>query len=129
MAFDDPNIGTPTTRGLYARADLVINAQQAEALAALLWDGKHAGTSLEDCEPPRTAALYPGGPRESLDMPELRRDRKSGEYVTDKGHRVLEDPPMPAANTLLVLAPDGRAWQCARAGIMWPMPPSEEASQ
>lgn len=107
---------------------LKLNARQAEALAALLWDGELKGTRYPNVEPPRVAALLPLGEAEGLDQPEHKQDRKTGEWATEPypGHEgasmVVQEPPYPASHTVLVVAHDGRMWSIVRAGITWPVP-------
>jgi hypothetical protein len=114
-------------RRAYA-SGLKLNARQAEALAALLWDGELRGTRYPNVEPPRVAALIPLGDPEALDQPESKQDRRTGEYASEPypGHEgaslIVEEPPYPASHTVLVVAEDGRMWSIVRAGITWPVP-------
>jgi hypothetical protein len=82
------------------RATLVINPEQAAALAGLLVDGKLYGTVFEDVEPPRRVALVAAG-----DLVE----------AIDPENDV-------AVHTLGVVADDGRVWQITAMGICWPTP-------
>ena len=92
-------------------------------MAALLWEGKLKGTNYADVEPPRTAALLALSPCEGIGQPDLARDRKTGEYIADPANPelVLQTAPMPPSHTITAVAPDGRAWQIVRAGIVWPI--------
>lgn len=124
----DGELTAEQKRALYARA-LKLNARQAEALAALLWEGKLKGTTLPDVESPRVAAILSLGDPGMLDGPEHKQDRKTGEYATEPypdGREgtamIVQEPPFPPSHTALVLAEDGRMWSIVRAGITWPIP-------
>lgn len=111
---------------------LKLNARQAEAFAALLWEGKLLGTTLPDVEPPRVAAIQPLGHPEAIEGPEHKQDRKTGAWATEPyvvdgqivegTSRIVEEPPYPPSHTALVVAEDGRMWSITRAGITWPVP-------
>jgi hypothetical protein len=105
---------------LFEKANLVINDLQAAALAHLMADGEHSGTTLPRTTPPTAVALQAIGARESLGDRPLHHPL-TGEYVTDHEHpdRVAMGPD-PLAHTVVVLAEDGRWWQIVRAGICWP---------
>lgn len=105
----------------FSRAGLVVNKLQAQALADLMWEGKQAGTTLTDVQPPQAVALGGIGERGSMgDTPAQNRD---GSHVVGEDGMVPWEPD-PEAHTLVVVADDGRMWQIVRAGIAWPIEPS-----
>lgn len=111
----------------------VMNARQAEALAALLWDGELTGTRCAKVEPPRVAMVIPLGQRDAMNLPVSRMDRRTREYATEPypdgrttAEIIVEDPPFPASHTIGVLAEDGRSWSIVRGGICWPVEPPLE---
>lgn len=80
----------------------VVNKGQAIALAALLERGELVGVRYEDVEPPESVVLVGMGER-SPGYKEILGDDASG-----------------PANSLGVIADDGRFWVIASAGITWP---------
>jgi hypothetical protein len=134
--FGGPPMGTVTDEDraraveAFKGAALVVNMRQAEALAALLWEGELRGTTYPNVEPPRVAALVAISERESLGQPDLAEDRRTGEHLPDPDDpdMVRMDPEMPASHTIAVVAEDGRMWSIVRAGITWPVPLPEPES-
>lgn len=80
----------------------VVNKGQAIALAALLERGELLGVRYEDVEPPESVVLVGMGER-------------------SPGYKeLLGDDAFGPANSLGVVANDGRCWVIAAAGITWP---------
>lgn len=80
----------------------VVNKGQAIALAALLERGELVGVVYENVEPPDSVVLVGMGDR----LPGYK------ELLGDDRHG--------PANSLGVIAADGRSWIIAAAGITWP---------
>ena len=95
------------------RAALVITAPQIDALAALLNEGKHSGTTLPDTAPPARVALIAVGELQ----PEFETWSKG---AWESGEIPQPDVALPPGHSLGVVADDGRYWEIVRAGICWP---------
>jgi hypothetical protein len=109
-------------REAFRQAPLVINDYQAGALALLMADGKLAGTTYDDVEPPTSVAIFAVGARESLGQPVPMRHPITREDVMDPADpRLIALREDPSAHTIAVVAEDGRCWQIVRAGICWPV--------
>ena len=94
-------------------AALLVTPSQVEALAALLMEGKHKGTTLPDTDPPARVALFAVGDLQ----PEFETWSK-GSY--ESGIIAGPDITFPPGHSLGVAADDGRYWEIVRAGICWP---------
>jgi hypothetical protein len=107
-----------TLAARFQSAALVINREQANALADLMWEGKLKGTVLPDVDPPDAVALVPLGRRESRGTKPAQNRDGSHRFDDDGMVSWENDPP---AHTLGAVAEDGRCWQIVRAGIIWPI--------
>lgn len=97
-------------RDLYARAGEplpVVNRQQVECLFALMTTGELRGVVYEDVEPPKSVVLVGMGERGDL------------EDICDQNGEVVVEGSA-SANSLGVIADDGRQWTIAAVGITWP---------